>query len=199
MGGVFLLLVFLAGLFLWMKRKREKENELAEKTIRAAEEANKILRQSKDSLETDISRMRLSFLRFYQNQLERIGSLCEAYTKTKDRADLGKKEAVYRRVEKIVEEINKDEESFVLFEQEVNQYFDGVLDHLKSDLAGAGKLTPLDVRFLCFTIAGFDASTLSVLLDISLANVYTRRSRLKDRIRNIESPYKEQYLRYVRL
>ena len=199
MGGVFLLLVFLAGLFLWMKRKREKENELAEKTIRAAEEANKMLRQSKDSLETDISRMRLSFLRFYQNQLERIGSLCEAYTKTKDRADLGKKEAVYRRVEKIVEEINKDEESFVLFEQEVNQYFDGVLDHLKSDLAGAGKLTPLDVRFLCFTIAGFDASTLSVLLDISLANVYTRRSRLKDRIRNIESPYKEQYLRYVRL
>ena len=199
MGGIFLLLVFLAGLFLWMKRKREKENESAEKAIRAAEEANKMLRQSKDSLETDIGRMRLSFVRFYQNQLERIGSLCEVYTKTKDRTDLGKKEVVYRRVEKIVEEINKDEESFVLFEQEVNQYFDGVLDHLKSDMASTGKLTPLDVRFLCFTIAGFDASTLSVLLGISLANVYTRRSRLKDRIRNIESPYKEQYLRYVGL
>lgn len=115
----------------------------------------------------------------------------------KGRTDLGKQEAVYRRVERIVDEINKDDENFALFETEVNRYFNNVLDHLKADLAKKYTISALDARFICFSIAGFDANTLSVLLGISMANVYTRRSRLKDRIRTMDSPYKEQYLHYL--
>lgn len=200
MNGItisFLLLVLLLVFVLWMRQKREREREAAEKTIRAAEEVNKMLRQAKDSLETDMSRMQSSFVHFYKNQLERIGSLCEVYTKNKGRTDLGKQEAVYRRVERIVDEINKDDENFALFETEVNRYFNNVLDHLKADLAKKYTISALDARFICFSIAGFDANTLSVLLGISMANVYTRRSRLKDRIRTMDSPYKEQYLHYL--
>ena len=50
-----------------------------------------------------------------------------------------------------------------------------------------------DARFICYSIVGFDTNTISMLLGISPANVYTRRSRLKDRIRHLESPYKDQY------
>lgn len=56
-----------------------------------------------------------------------------------------------------------------------------------------------DARFICYSIVGFDTNTISMLLGISPANVYTRRSRLKDRIRHLESPYKDQYQMYFSL
>ena len=67
---------------------------------------------------------------------------------------------------------------------------DGIIDHIKADL---GELNPTDERLLCYMIAGFDSSTIAAILDLSLGSVYTRKSRLKDRIRQLDSPYKGQY------
>lgn len=131
--------------------------------------------------------------------LERIGSLCESYLKARGREDEGKKEAVYRRVEKIVNEIAQDDEKYSRFEYQVNRYLGNVVEHLKSDLGKTGIVTDRDARFICYSIVGFDTNTISMLLGISPANVYTRRSRLKDRIRHLESPYKDQYRMYFSL
>ena len=187
--GILFLFFFVSGsLFILFLHRRERERQAADLLIRAAEETNRILK-------SDISDLQNTFVHFYQDQLSRIGAVCEAYVKGMERKDNGKKEAVYRRVEKIVEEINKDEETHARFEQQVNYYLDNVVLHLKEDLEKDGPLTKLDVRFICCSAANFDSNTMSMLLGISLSNVYTRRSRLKERIRQLESPYKEQYMR----
>lgn len=190
------LVMAVLALYFWLRQKRMREREAAEKLLRTAEETNKMLQQTNASMENDMDVLKNKFVQFYQEQLERIGLLCEAYTKSKGRGDNRKEEVVYRRVERIVEDINKDDESFALFEAQVNGYFDHVIEHLKSDLRKKGKLSAHDVRFLCYTIAGFDANTISVLLGISLSNVYTRRSRLKERVRSLDSPYADQYSRF---
>ena len=152
-----------------------------------------------DSLETEIDTLQSTFAQFYQSQLERIGSLCEAFLKAKDRKDEGKKEAVYRRVERIVDEINKDDENYGRFELLVNKSLDNVVDHLKADLGKKGNLSKTDVRFICYSIVGFDTNAIAMLLGMSLSNVYTRRSRLKERIRQLDSPYLDQYKLYLHL
>ena len=196
---VFCLLVVLGLVAFLLNRKRVRERLAADELVRTAEQANRILQQTNASLESDISVLQKTFAQFYQDQLERIGSLCESYLKARGREDEGKKEAVYRRVEKIVNEIARDGEKYSRFEYQVNRYLDNVVDHLKSDLGKNGVVTDMDARFICYSIVGFDTNTISLLLGISPANVYTRRSRLKDRIRGLESPYKDQYQMYINL
>jgi ferric iron reductase protein FhuF len=195
---IVLLVVLIALIILWLNHRRAKEKLAADQLVRTAEETNRILKLTNTSLETEIDKLQSTFAQFYQSQLERIGSLCEAFLKVKDRGDEGKKEVVYRRVERIVDEINKDEESYARFELLVNKTLDNVVDHLKEDLAKGGRISKTDARFICYTTVGFDTNAIAMLLGLSISNVYTRRSRLKERIRQLESPYKEQYKLYIR-
>ena len=199
-GIAVLFLLSLIGFVAYLlNRKRVRERQAADELVRTAEQANRILQQTNASLESDIAVLQKTFAQFYQDQLERIGSLCESYLKARGREDEGKKEAVYRRVEKIVNEIAQDDEKYSRFEYQVNRYLGNVVEHLKSDLGKTGIVTDMDARFICYSIVGFDTNTISLLLGISPANVYTRRSRLKDRIRGLESPYKDQYQMYISL
>ena len=199
-GFVLMILLIILGLVAFLlNRKRIKERMAADEMVRTAEQANHILQQTNDSLQIDISALQKTFAQFYQDQLERIGSLCEAYLKARGRQDEGKKEAVYRRVEKIVDEISRDDEKYGRFEYQVNRYLDNVVEHLKTDLSKTGRITQIDERFICYSVVGFDTNTISMLLGISPANVYTRRFRLKERIRSLDSPYREQYLMFFHI
>ncbi len=181
----------------WISLRRRKEKEAVENLLRMSEDANRLLNQSNEALESDIGKLRSSFVMFFRQALEKMGSLSEAFIRTKDRSDESRKEAVYRRVERIVDDINKDDESFDRFETQVNMYLDNIIDHLIGDLQNSGsKVSRNDERFICYTIVGFDSNTISMLLGLSLSNVYTKRSRLRERIRQLDSPYKELYLKY---
>ena len=158
-----------------------------------------MLQRSNTVLQADVERLQGSFVGFYQQQLERMGSICEAYLLSKE--DYGRKslERVYERVEEIVRSINDDEEGYLRFESQVNGYLDNVVEHLKEDLGRKRPLSPRSVRFLCYTAAGFDTRTISVLLDMSLSTIYARRTRLRERIKEMDSPYKDQYLKYLHI
>ena len=196
----FLLLLISGGAFVfWLIRRQERERKVVDSLIRTAEETNKMLQRSNTVLQADVERLQGSFVGFYQQQLERMGSICEAYLLSKE--DYGRKslERVYERVEEIVRSINNDEEGYRRFESQVNGYLDHVVEHLKEDLSRKRPLSPRTVRFLCYTAAGFDTKTISVLLDMSLSTIYARRTRLRERIKEMDSPYKEQYLKYLHI
>lgn len=63
--------------------------------------------------------------------------------------------------------------------------------HLKKDL---GCVDKKEVRFICYLIVGLDPQIIASLLNLSVSNVYTKKSRLRDRIKNMDSPYKDDYL-----
>lgn len=173
-------LLVLGAILFALRRKHEKEKQESERLIQIAEETARM--------------MQLSNAQLFRSQFSTIGDLCRTYFKTEKSGEYYQKEAVYRRVQDLLSNISADDQLHAQFEAQINHDLDGIIDHLKADL---GELSPTDERFLCYMIAGFDSSTISSILGLSLGNVYTKRSRLKDRIRQLDSPYKEQYLQVI--
>ena len=173
-------LLVLGAILFALRMKHEKEKQESERLIQIAEETVRMMQQSNAQL--------------FRSQFSTIGDLCRTYFKTEKSGEYYQKEAVYRRVQDLLSNISADDQLHAQFEAQINHDLDGIIDHLKADL---GELSPTDERFLCYMIAGFDSSTISSILGLSLGNVYTKRSRLKERIRQLDSRYREQYLQMI--
>ena len=204
-------LIFGAFVF-WSIRKREKERMAADNLIRISEETNALLVQTKSQLEAQVEEMQSSgqrttleyqsklsslqhsYIQLFKNQFDTVSSLCKTYLKNQGKPEEIRKSAVYGKVKDIIAFIGKDKKQQALFEEQINQDLDNIVVRLKEDL---GKVSDEDARFICYTIAGFDPNMIATLLNLSLSNVYTKRSRLRDRIRQLNSPYKEEYLRVL--
>lgn len=173
---------------------KERENDrqmlrLLDETKRVWEQENAELKSKYDKSEEERGKARLSLASVYKGKFATMGELCKIYLGLNDRSD--KKEVIYYRVEQIISEINGDNNLFDKFESRINQDLNGILVHMKKDLGIADKK---DERFICYLIAGLDSQTIAMLLNLSVPNVYTKRSRLRERIRKLNSPYKDDYL-----
>ena len=173
---------------------KERENDrqmlrLLDETKRVLEQENAALKSKYDKSEEERGKARLSLASVYKGKFATMGELCKIYLGLNDRSD--KKEVIYYRVEQIISEINGDNNLFDKFESRINQDLNGILVHMKKDLGIADKK---DERFICYLIAGLDSQTIAMLLNLSVPNVYTKRSRLRERIRKLNSPYKDDYL-----
>lgn len=75
----------------------------------------------------------------------------------------------------------------------VNGYKNGLMDHFKADYP---KLSASQYRLALYLFCGFSLSSISIFIDSDLRNIYVYKSRLKSIIAKVESPRKEEYLRY---
>lgn len=177
-----------------VRSMKERENDrqmlrLLDETKRVLEQENEELKSKYDKSEEERGKARLSLASVYKGKFATMGELCKIYLGLNDRSD--KKEVIYYRVEQIISEINGDNNLFDKFESRINQDLNGILVHMKEDLGIADKK---DERFICYLIAGLDSQTIAMLLNLSVPNVYTKRSRLRERIRKLNSPYRDDYL-----
>ncbi len=193
-------------------RRRERDRLASDNLIRMAEETNALLLQSNSQLESQVKEiessrqldalafqnkyrsLQQSYIQLFKNQFDTVNSLCKTYLKNLDKPEETRKTFIYGKVKDIIAFIGKDKKQHALFEEQINRDLDNIVAHLKTDL---GKVSDKDARFICYTIAGFDPNIVATLLNLSLSNVYTKRSRLRDRIRQLDSPYKDQYLRSI--
>jgi len=63
---------------------------------------------------------------------------------------------------------------------------DGAISRLRKELRLRGK--PKEVLFLCCCILDLEPEMIAEIMDISKANVYEKRSRLRARIRALNDP-----------
>lgn len=212
--AVVLLSVIIAGglvLFI-IKRKHEREKEEAERLIQLSEESNQLLKNMAADLETKVAMLESTsdaltsemqskieslqqlYGQLFKGQFSTIADLCRTYLRTKRNGENFSKDQIYRKVKDMLEYISDDKNLHAQFEAQIDKRLDNIISHLKADL---GEMSQLDERFLCYTIVGFDSRTIATLLGLSLANVYTKKSRLKDRIYELDSPYKEFYVQVI--
>lgn len=82
------------------------------------------------------------------------------------------------------------------FEAMINQEFDDVMIHYREEYPGANEAEYL---VICYFFAGFDGATICSLAGLpSKQAVYSRKSRLVQKISSGEAPHKEQFLRMLR-
>lgn len=198
MSAVILLIAVLLFIVLLLyqrvKLMKERENDrqmsrLLDETKRVLEQENAVLKSKYEKCDEERKKVRLSLASVYKEKFATLGELCKIYLNLNDRSN--RKELIYYRVEHLISEINDDDKLFGRFESQINQDLDGILVRMKEDL---GIVNKKDEHFICYLIAGLDTQTIAMLLNLSVPNVYTKRSRLRDRIKKLDSTYKEDYL-----
>ncbi|MBQ3742898.1 MAG: hypothetical protein IJU08_03520 [Bacteroidales bacterium] len=210
---VLLSVIITGGIVLFIiKRKHGREKEEAERLIQLSEESNQLLKNMAADLENKVAMLESTsdaltsemqskieslqqlYGQLFKGQFSTIADLCRTYLRTRRNGENFSKDQIYRKVKDMLEYISDDKNLHAQFEAQIDKRLDNIVSHLKADL---GEMSQLDERFLCYTIVGFDSRTIATLLGLSLANVYTKKSRLKDRIYELDSPYKEFYVRVI--
>lgn len=201
--GISLLLVVVIVFLKFRQNKREKEFS---RMLRVWEETSNLLRQSNSDLQQELSmlksrageleqilaNLRRDFVSTYKDKFSVIGQLCDAYVNYDRHFD--KKDFVLREVEGIIKNISDDDKLHARFEEQINRDLNNIVTHIKDDL---GIVDKVERRFVCYCIVGFNPDMIGSILGLSIQNVYTKKSRLKDRIRQLDSPYKDEYLRML--
>ena len=128
---------------------------------------------------------------FYREQFNDIKYCLEQAIKLKD-----EKRASQKYIERLKENLeffsspNKSEER----EKFINEKTGGVLSALREDFP---KLKDIDYQLIEYMILGFDATLICMITGLSTNNYYTRKSRLKEKILETDSPNAALYKQWI--
>lgn len=161
--------------------KEEKENNLLY--------AEELIRQLKYSQEKDQQSLKDKYINLYRNQFETLRVLCDEYFQNQNRREAEKK--IYERVVAIIDEIRNDTSSNERLETMLNEGFDGIMTNLKEELP---RLKDLDRVIFGYFAMGFDATTISHLVNKSINAIYIRKSRIKAMIEEVNPVHKTHFL-----
>ena len=182
--GVLTLLIFL-------RRKRESACQREESLLNATRD----LMSQVDNLQQERATLQAHYAHLQQKHFRELGDLFKA-TAGEDAHNLVAKQAtLYEKVKQVWKTVASDSEDNIRFEQQINERFDNVMEHLRKELPGHG---PDYYRFASYVFAGFDKDLLMALTGTrSRDSVYSRKKRLRQDITASDAPHKEQFLQLL--
>ena len=189
--AIILLILAVAGLFFVVIRQRYKR--IREENARLAQVAESVHAQLQE-METAPAGDSLqdAYIRLYQSQFKEIGILHEALLYSDSHGTAPQR--VLAEVRRLVKDIREDTAGNRRFEEMIDAKLSGVMTRFRADFPGRPES---DYRLMSFIIAGFDATTLALLLDLpSNAAAYMRKSRLKSLVASAAPDKRKAYLRY---
>ena len=151
--------------------------------------ADEIRRQLEASRNDDYPELKKKYIDLYRSRFELIGSLYEQYALFEGKKNAER--AMYERVSAMIAEFRSDYENKEKFESMLNDYHDGVISNLRKELP---ELKEMDYTIFGFMLIGFDATTISLLLNISMNAIYIRKSRMRNLIKEMSPAHMEQFL-----
>lgn len=198
------ILVCMLSIFL---HKRKKWEQRMEDMLQINDNINHLLSQERndnedyrlrlDAMEKNQSRLvereeaikdlRSRYIKAYKSQLDKLSVLCSEYWESPNTN--WNKDRIYERVKELAAELEYGSESKL--EAMIDEGLDGVMTKLKVDFP---RMTERDRRFIVFQILGLDAKTLSYVTGYSVATIYTKRNRLKERMLGLDSENRNLYL-----
>lgn len=101
---------------------------------------------------------------------------------------------VYNEMNHLISQFSKDKNTIQELENTVNRCCNNVMAKLREELP---MLDEIDYLQLCYHYAGFSGKLISLLLNKSQANVYMRKSRLKEKIQQSNIKNKEEILAFL--
>ena len=185
-----LLLLILAAL--GVERLRKHHQKKIEKMVASQEEARNLLKELGEEnvvLNNQLAIARRQYVIAYKKRFSKIAHLSETYYRTSGSTD--SREMVYREVRDLSSFITKDTRTYKQLEKSVNTGLSDVMKWYREEYPG---LKEYDYRFVCYLMAGFPASTISLLTGLSANNVYVRKNRLLESVRNGSAKHRNLFL-----
>lgn len=190
------IILLLVILLLFIKNRMAAKNAEVERYMELADEIGKTL-YAKNAEVADISsrlkehtqrltEMDAQVRTLFKKQFELLDELSGTFYETHDiKKD---KDAIYRQVRENIESFMKDKRSVERLETIVNDYRGGILTILRNEVPQLGSQ---EIRFMVFVYAGFSSKAISIFMQESVGNIYTKKSRIKSLIMRSEAPHKD--------
>lgn len=146
-----------------------------------------LLQQKADSLPV----IKRKYLELYKSKYENLRVLCDQYLQFEGRNDVEGK--IYRQVISMIDEIRNDSNDVAELENILNNDLDGIMSNLRNEI----KMKEIDYRVFSYLVIGFDATTISRLLDTTVNIIYIRKSRIKHYIESSDAMHKTQFMEMI--
>lgn len=163
-----------------------KQKEENEKLLEYAEE---IKRQLNEAKQNDYPTLKRKYLSLYRSRFETIGSLSEQYIQAEGRSDI--ESLMFKKVVELIKEVKSDSNNRAKFEAMLDEDLDMIMTHLRKEMP---KFSEIDYSIFSYLIVGFDTTTISRLLDISINNIYAHKRRIRIRIEERQPEHAHQFL-----
>lgn len=180
------LLVLSLGCFVVSGYIRKQKDE-KDRYVNYADEVSRQLKALQSEAEA-MPALKRKYIELYKEKFESLRVLCDNYLLYQDRTDAEKK--MYSRVVDMINEIRGDKSRIGELESIIDKDLDGLMTTLRSEI----KAKEVDYSIYAYCTIGFDATTISNLLNLSVNQVYIRKSRIKRQIEDSSSEYKTRFL-----
>ena len=161
--------------------RHRKYREEKDKYIQYVDEVTRQLSEIKND---DLPSLKKKYLEAYKSKFENLRVLCDNYLQFQGRDNAEK--SMYSKVVSMVNELRTDMQDHSKLEAMLNADLNGIMDSVRNEF----KLKEVDYIILSYLIIGFDATTISRLIDSSVNTVYIRKSRIKRMIEDSDSSIK---------
>ena len=185
-GSILILVLVLWGTSVYVKRQREEK----EYYLNYADEIRRQLEASKND---DYPQLKRKYLEISKSRFEMIASLYEEYVLYQGKKNA--EHAVYSKVSEIINAFLTDNANHKQLESVLDESLGGIVSMLRKEMP---KLKEIDYSIFCYAIIGFDATTISHLLNISTNVVYIRKSRMRQHIEETNPDHKNRFLEVLR-
>ena len=167
----------------YVKKQQEEKDRLFEY-------AEEIKRQLNDAEQNkDYSELKRKYLSLYKSRFETIGTLTDQYYQSEGRTDF--ESLMFKKVTSLINEVKNDSKNRKAFEAMLDNDLDGIMTNIRNEMP---KLKELDYSIFSYLIVGFDATTISCLLDESVNNIYAHKRRLRIKIEERNPEHAAQFL-----
>ena len=185
-GSILILVLVLWGTSVYVKRQREEK----EYYLNYADEIRRQLEASKND---DYPELKRKYLEISKSRFEMIASLYEEYVLYQGKKNA--EHAVYSKVSEIINAFLTDNANHKQLESVLDESLGGIVSMLRKEMP---KLKEIDYSIFSYAIIGFDATTISHLLNISTNVVYIRKSRMRQHIEETNPDHKNRFLEVLR-
>lgn len=148
-----------------------------------------INRQLEEARKEDYPALKKKYLSLYKTKFETIGSLSEQYIQAEGRSDI--ESLMFKKVVTLIKEIKNDSTNRAKFEAMLDEDLDMIMTNLRKEMP---KFSETDYSIFSYLVVGFDATTISRLLDISVNNIYVHKHRIRTRIEERHPEHASQFL-----
>ena len=181
-SSVLVLVLLLWATSVYVRRQREEKEYYLNY-------ANEIRRQLEAAKNEDYPQLKRKYLEIYKSKFEMISSLYEEYVLYRGKKNA--EHAIYSKVSEIINAFIGDNANRQQLESVLNDSLDGIVSMLRKEMP---RLKEIDYSIFCYMVIGFDATSISHLLNISTNVVYIRKSRMRQHIEDADPEHKDQFI-----
>lgn len=171
-----------------VRRKNQQLMEAAQELIEQRQ-AISALSAEIDNTARQQAQLRQDFFHINQESFKELSDLCNTYFKTEGRSSQAN--SVCAEVRGLMKELGIGEQQYPTLERRINEQFDHVMDHFRSEHPGHREQF---FQTACYLFAGFKTRTIALLLRLSEQDVYQVRWRLRKEVESTPSPHQNDYL-----